>query len=324
MSDTAQPAAPAPAPTEAVDTSADTTQDTGAATPTEASNAANIQAKAAAGEKLTKAEQKTLKKLKLKVDGQEFDEELPFEIPDTPEAIEYARKNLQMAKAAGKRMQEKAMMEKEVMQFLEDLRKNPRKVLQDPRIGLDLKKLAQEVIETEIENSKKSPEQLALEKAQQELKELKEQQERAQQEAKQREFERLKEEQYERYDMLMSQALDKAELPKSPYYVKKMADYMLIGLENGIDVSPEDVVPIVQEEALEDFRQLLAVLPLDKAEKLIGKDIINTIRKKNISKAKQAASNPAVKAPTKTADTGKKAEVKQDGQKKTIKQLFGI
>lgn len=258
---------------------------------------------------------KQLKKLKLKIDGQEIEEE--FDLNDD----EYLKKQLQLAKVAHKRMNEKSAIEKEVMRFVEDLRKNPRKALSDPAIGLDLKKLAAEIIEEEIENSKKSPQQLEKEKLESELKTLKEEREKEKEEGRKKEFERLKEQEYERYDMLMSKALEKTDLPKSPYVVKKMADYMLLGLQEGKDVSPEDVIPLVREEITEDLKQMFAIMPEDVVEALIGKDVINRIRKKNIAKAKQQ--NPALAAPTKVADTGKVANAEKDNEpKQTFKQFF--
>ena len=183
--------------------------------------------------------------MKLKVDGREFEESLPFEVEEGSEAEEYLRKNLQMSKMGQSRAQQYSNLEKEVKNFIEELRKNPRKILSDPAIGLDVKDLARQIIEEEIENSKKSPEQLKAEKLEAEIKALKEEKEKEAKQRREEEFERLKTQQIERYDMLMEQALNKTDLPKSPYVVKKMADYMLIGLQNGKDITPEDVPPLV-------------------------------------------------------------------------------
>lgn len=272
---------------------------------------------------LTKAEKKMLKELDIKVDGKTYKEKLPFEIPDDPESIEYMRRQLQMSKAASKRMQEHSQLQKDVGQFLEMLRKNPRKALSDPSIGVDVKELAKAVIEEEIANSQKSPEQLEKERLENELKELKEKYEKDKESAKAKEFERLQQEQTERYDMLMTQALDKSDLPKSPYVVKKMADYLLLALDNDIDATPEDVLPLVRDEIYGDLKEMFAVMPEDVIEKVIGKDVLNKVRKKNLAKAKQA---PPVPLKSAVKDVGaSKAEAKQeDKQKMTFKEFFGV
>ena len=263
-----------------------------------------------------------LKSMKLKVDGREFEESLPFEVEEGSEAEEYLRKNLQMSKMGQNRAQQYSTLEKEVKNFIEELRKNPRKILSDPAIGLDVKDLARQIIEEEIENSKKSPAQLEKEKLEAELKAIKEERENEKKLAQEQEFERLKTQQIERYDMLMEQALSKTDLPKSPYVVKKMADYMLIGLQNGKDITPEDVLPLVREEIMEDIKSMFNVMPDEVLEKFIGKEKINSMRKRNLSKAKQ---NAATQAPTKTLDTAKaKEESKDTTKKQNFKDFFGI
>ena len=287
------------------------------------SDTAALVAQAATGTPAEKAvAKKMLKSMKLKVDGREFDEALPFEVEEGSAAEEYLRKNLQMSKMGQNRAQQYSNLEKEVKNFIEQLRKDPRKILSDPAIGLDVKDLARQIIEEEIENSKKSPEQLQREQLESELKAMKEERENEKKLAQEQEFERLKTQQIERYDILMEQALSKTDLPKSPYVVKKMADYMLIGLQNGKDITPEDVLPLVREEIMEDIKSMFNVMPDEVLEKFIGKDKINSMRKRNLSKARQ---NAATQAPTKTVDTAKaKEEPKDTAKKQNFKDFFGI
>ena len=291
----------------------------GGSTPAVSPEAAAIAAKPV--EYLTRAEIKYLNKLKLKVDGQDYDEELPFELPDDPEVIAYMTKQLQMSKMAQKRAQSYSQLENNVNTFIEELQRNPRKTLSDPRFGIDLKKIAAEMIEEEINNSKKSPEQLKSEQLEAELKEFKEQRDKDKKSSEEREFERLQQQEAERYDVSMSRALEKSDLPKSPYVVKKMADYMLLGLQNGIDVSPEEVLPLVREEIMEDIKSMFAVMPEDVIEGIIGKDTIKKIRAKNVANAKKASAA----GPRQIVDSGKsgvKAGAAAD--KQTFKKFFGI
>lgn len=320
MADQAQPT---PSLQEAVSEAVDSAEQAVDSTSQEASNSNQTQDLKQtindpnASKAVKKAAEKTLKKLMLKVDGKE--EELEFD----PNDDEYLTEQLQLAKVARKRMQEKSTIEKEVLQFIEQLQKNPRKALSDPAFGIDIKKLAQDIIEEEIENSKKSPEQLKAEQLEAELRSIKEEREKEKEDQRTRDFERIKEQEYERYDILMSQALEKTDLPKTPYVVKKMADYMLLGLENGKDVSPEDVIPLVREEMTNDLKEMFAVMPDEVIESLIGKDKLNSIRKRNIAKAKQSNNNPALKAGTKAADTGKSNAKEEDSKPKiSFKDFF--
>jgi len=273
---------------------------------------------------VTQAEVKAkakLKQLKLKIYGQEVSEDLPFEIDDDPKVVEYMTKQLQLAKASQRSMQEKSQLEKEVGAFIEELKKNPRKILSDPRVSVDLKKMAAEIIEEEIEQSRKSPEQIEKEKLESRLRELEEERKKEKEELKARELERHTEQQMLQYDQMMTKALEKSDLPKSPYIVKKMADYMLLGLNNDLNLTPDDVVPLVREELQNDLKEMFAVMPDEVIEAVVGKEVFNRVRKKNVAKAKVAPT--PLKAQIK--DTGIKGDEKPKAiEKKSMKDFFGI
>lgn len=271
--------------------------------------------------KASKAEKveakKQLKKLKLKIDGKDIIEEFD------PNDDEYMTRTLQMAKMGQKRAGEKAQLEKEVNSFIDQLRKNPRKVLEDPSIGVDVKKFVAELIEEEIANSEKSPEELKYEKAQAELKAMKEEREKEKEDNRQKELVRAQETEMIRYDNLMTAALEKhADLPKSPYVIKKMADLMLLGLDNGVSLDPEDVIPLVREEMHEDLKQMFSVMPEEVIEALVGKDVFNRVRKKNLAKAKATPPPPAAKQGIDTGNSGK--EPAKELKKISIKDFFGV
>jgi len=273
---------------------------------------------------LTKAEVKQLKSLRLKVDGREFDEALPFDIPDTPEARDWMTKNLQFSKVSQKRMSEYAKLEGEAKDFIEQLRKDPASILKDPNLGIDLKKLAARVIEEEIENSQKSPEQLEKEKLQDELKKIKGDREKEKLQAQEKEREAATKQAYEQYDMEMTKALEASDLPKSPYVVKKMADYLYTALQAGVDLSAADVLPLVREEIQSDLQQMFQIMPEDVIEKIMGKDILNKLRKSNIAKAKGLKAKPPVPVKSAVQDVGDKGKPVEEAKKKTFSEFFGV
>lgn len=282
-----------------------------------------LQNQAVNGTPQQKAEaKKMIKSLKFKLDGKEMEEELPFEIPDDEASREYMTRELQMSKVGQKRTQEYSQLEKEVRSFVETLRKDPIRALRDPAIGVDVKQLAAKVIEQEIADSQKSPEQLRAEQAEAKLKEFEEERKKEKEDSDKREFDRIQQAEYDRYDLEMTQALEKSDIPRdNPYYIKKMADYIMIGLQNGLDVRPQDVLPVVRQEFEEDVRKALSYMTPEAIEKIIGKDVFNSIRKRNISKVKQAP--PTGRNVAK--DVGKTSEKKEEeAPKQNFKQFFGV
>jgi len=271
----------------------------------------------------TVAEVKRLNKLKIKFNQKEEDVDLPFDIPDDPKAVEWMQKNMQMARLGTTKAQEYSQLEKEVFNFVEELRKNPRKALANPNIGVDIKKLAAEVLEEEIANSQKSPELLERERLEHELKSMKEDREREKEQFRQKELERYQEQEFQRYDSLMDKAFTEAKVPKNAWMVKRMADYMIYGIESGKQLTPQDVLPVVQEEMMEDLREMFASMPADRLKDVIGKDNLDKIRKYNISVGKKAPPAP-VSSQVKDIGNVKKPTSSEPVKKQTLKDYFGI
>ena len=272
---------------------------------------------------LTAAEKKEakrmLKSLKIKVDGSELEENLPFEIPDDPKAIEYMKRQLQMAKVGSKRAQEAAELRNYMNEAFSNLKNNPKLISE---LGVDLKEFAASIINEEIERSQLSPEELRIRELEETLASMKEEKEREAKEIQEREFERLREQEFERYDSMISQAIEKSDLPKSPYVIKKMADYMLLGLQNGLDVAPTDVISLVRDEIHNDIKEMFGAMPDEVLEQLIDKQTYDRMRKRNLSKSKEAPPVPLSKA---IKDVVKPTDMDQKPKdKKSYKEFFKL
>ena len=229
------------------------------------------------------AHEKKVEKFKLKVYGKEVEEELDL---NDREAV---TKKLQMAHAANEKMRESAEMKRAAEEFITMLKTDPRRVLTDPNIGVDLKKLAQEILEEEIANAQKSPEQLEKEKLQKELQSLKEKYEKEEQTRVAKERERLQKEHEVNIQNNIESALKTSDLPKTPYTVRKMAEMMMIALQNNVDLSPNDIVPLIRKQMQSDIKELFGAASDDVIEELVGKDRLSSIRKKKVAAVKQAA-----------------------------------
>lgn len=264
------------------------------------------------------AQKKRIKQIKGKFNGKEFVEDLPFEIDE--EHANWLVTQRQKAMLADHKAREYAQLENEVGAFIQELRKNPKKALQNPAIGLDIKELAASILQEEIERSQKSPEQLRAEEAELKLQELMSEREREKKEAEARELERLTEREYERYDNLMSSAIESSDLPKSPYVVKKLTEYMMMAVENDIDIDPKDVIPLIREEIHSDIQQMFGNMPAELIEQVLGKDTLGKL--KNHRKASLKAPVPVKNA---VKDVAKSTEEKKAPEKKqTMRDFFGV
>lgn len=225
--------------------------------------------------------EKKLQKFKIKVYGRETEEELDL---NDHTAV---GKKLQMAAAAQQKMQEAAEMRSSAEEFINILKTDPRRILTDPNIDVDLKKLAQEILEEEIANSQKSPEQLKAEKLQKELEDLKNKYEKEEKTRKSREQTRLQQQYEVDIQNNIESALKTSDLPKTPYTVRKMAEMMMFALQNGKEVTPNELVPIIRKQMQADIKELFGAANDDILEELVGKDRISSLRKKRVAAVKQ-------------------------------------
>lgn len=265
---------------------------------------------------------KMLKQLKIKVDGQDYTEDLPFEMEDNQTNRDWMTKQLQMSKVSQKRMGEKAALEKEVNQFIGMLKGSPaeqRKAL--AMFGADVKKLAADVIQEEIENSKKSPEQKEKEALLAELQQMKETRDQEKKSAEEREFAALTQQSLDKIENDIVTSLSSSDLPRTPYVTQQIVQYLKLGMSKGHDVSVADVLPIVREDIINDIRAMSQAMPVETLEQLFGSDILGKIRKKNIAKAKE---KKVAQANVPDAGVIKEEKPAEPARKKSFKEEFGF
>ncbi len=251
-----------------------------------------LKSKEALSQSEKKEKEKLVKKFKLKVDGEEFDTEIDL----NDEAA--VQKELQLAKAAQKRMKESTELRKAVEEFLEETKKNPRQVMK--QLGINEKELAQLIMNEELADLEKTPEQKEIEKLQKQLEEIQNSKKKEEEDRKKNDFERMKQEAEQRIETDISSALESGGLAKTPYTVKKMAEIMYIALENDIDLKPNQVIPILRKQMESDFKEFFAATNDDQLEEFL-KDQLPRIRKRSVAKAKEASVVKTVKEPTSTA-----------------------
>lgn len=230
------------------------------------------------------------KKYQIKVDGRQ--EDLEFD----PSNEEEVKKHLQMSRVAQKRMQQFTEYEGNVKTLFELLKSDPIKVLSDPRLGITeetRKHMAEMIINNEIQELQKTPEQREKEKLQRDYENLKKQHEEEKKSREQQEFSRMQQQYAVQFDNEISDAIDKSGLPKTSTTVKRFADALMFATQNGISLSARELAPLIKKQVLSDYREMTSSLPDDEFEEWLGKDNSNRLRKRSIQRLKQVAQGPA-------------------------------
>lgn len=247
------------------------------------------------------------KKLKLKVDGQEIEEEVDFNDEEN------LKKHFQKSKAFDKRVQEFQSYKAQVDQLLKMLEEDPESVLE--KMGKNVDELAEKRLTRRVEEMKKSPEQLEREKMEAELKELRDAKKKADESAKQAELERMRNEAAQQIETDINQALDASNsmLPKrNPQVLQRISATMLFAMKNGYpNITAKDVIPLVEKQWKQELNDLFNVLPEDTLEMLVGKNNFDRLRKKRV--AQQRAKTQTAKQIVQ--DSGNKEEVDEAPRK---------
>jgi hypothetical protein len=258
--------------------------------------------------------QELKKKLKLKVDGQEYEEEIDFNDDEN------LKKHFQKSKAFDKRVSEFQSYKAQVDQLLKMLDEDPEALLE--KMGKNVDELAEKRLTRKVEELKKSPEQLEREKMESELKELRDAKKKADEDRKNSELERMRNEQAQQIETDISSALDstKSMLPKkNPLVLQRITSAMLMAMKNGYpNVTAAQVIPLVEKQWKQELNEFFNVLPEDTLEMLVGKNNFDRVRKSRVSqqKAKTQTAKQIVQ------ETGTKVEVEDNKPKKRMRDFF--
>ncbi len=246
---------------------------------------------------------------KLKVNGKEKEVTLDWNNKDD------IVRRLQMAEAAPKAMQDKAELESFYRQEIERLAANPWEVLEE--LGLNPDELAEARIQAQIEQLQRTPEQIADDERQSEIEELREKLKTKEENEEKMKFDKLQQQAEVDLEKEITEAISSTnELPKVPYVMKRVADALMWSMDQKNadgsptypDVSASDVIPTVQKEINDEFRELLEAMSNESLAKYIGSNTVERLRKMRLKKMPKNLSN--------VADTGKRPALSKEAKAK--------
>lgn len=254
--------------------------DTDAASEEELAEVAESDEATAEEKQEAKAELK--RRMKFKVNGKDVEREI--DLNDEKGLQELLQKGF----AADERFQSASAIEKKMKEYAALLQSDPMEAL--IAAGHDPDKLTEAYMKKRVEQLAKSPEQVQLEKLQKEIEKERKLREGLEQEKLTAEQQKVEAEYSRQLDEEISSALGSSDLPKSPYVVKRIAENLMLGIEQGNeDISVEDVLPIVEKQIKEEIRQMFEAMPEDVIEKTLGNDVSNKLRKRRLNNMKKAS-----------------------------------
>jgi hypothetical protein len=238
--------------------------------------------------------QKLEREYKIKVRGKEITEKI--DLNDEQRII----KALQMEKMATEATQraaakdeELASMNNQLDKFFELLRNNPLELLMNPALGLNAEELANKILDMKIEEEMKTPEQKEKEELQAKLSKFEQKEKEAREESERLKTEKIQAQFEKEISESVSKAIESGKLPASPYIIQKFGQLMDIALEQKVDISPEDLIPLISKAYKRDMKEMASKMSDEELEEVATPDRIKAIRNKRIQAVKASNAKAA-------------------------------
>ena len=200
--------------------------------------------------------------------------------------------------------------EKLVKEIAEMIQTNPFELLK--RAGYDPRQLAEEYLTQAIEEDMLPENEKELRKVRYEKEELERQYKEELSRREQEQMDVAIQQAQQEISNNIIDALENSSLPKSPEVVKRIANYMLIAEQKGINVNPKQVIPLVEEDFRNLNAQILKSLDPTKRISYIGEDLLKQIRQDDLARLKTSQSQSSQSVP----------KSKQPSSKKITKEEF--
>lgn len=256
-----------------------------------------------------KAAESIRKKYKVKVDGSEVE-------VDEDELL----RGYQRAKSAAKRFEEAAKMKKEAEQLSALLKSDTADAIK--RSGGNPQEWAEKFlagIYEEEELAKKDPKELEIRKLKKQLEEVNKKETDKKAKEEQDQHAKLLTQYEADYTKQITSALEKSGLPKTPFTVKRMAQYMARAMDAGMDIAASDVVDYVKEDYINDFKGFFSQSNEDLLMQVLGKENADKIRRAELKKIKEKT--PPTPTATKPVANAKPEEDQKPKKKMTMKEF---
>lgn len=224
------------------------------------------------------------RKYKFKSDGQEFEEEYDDES---------ITRQLSLAKAAQKRMNEASATRKQAETFIQMLQNDPMKVLNDDRImgSAKFREIAEQFLSKQLEDQLLSPEERTQRDREAKLKKYEDDEKEAMTKAEQAKLQQLEEHYSNEYQKTIMEALNSSSLPKNAFTVKRMASLMQKNLEHGLELPAQALAQMVKEDYQRELTSLIGGADASQILAMFGEETTNKLRKHDLEKLRSGQSS---------------------------------
>jgi small-conductance mechanosensitive channel len=213
--------------------------------------------------------------------------------------LDQLKREYKKFKGADQKFREAADLRKEVDSFYEKLLANPEEILNDPRIPLKKRELAEKWLTEQLENELKvvDPRDRELEDYKAKLKAYEEQEAEQRTKQEQEQYMQVVAQRREAIAATLSKAMELSPLSKDPAVaaatLKEMASYMRLCKDAGYQATPEEIAQHVESGKMASFRALADRLEGDDLVSFLGQGVVKKLIAAHLGKIQKAREVPA-------------------------------
>lgn len=223
--------------------------------------------------------QSMMRKLQMKIDGEDIEED--YDLSNE----EQLKKDIQLARAARKRMAEAQDQKRKAFDIVQQFEQDPASVLK--RLGPKGYELAEQLLLEKMQSEMMSPQEREYQEMKSRLSKYEATEKSQKEEMERQNQESIEAKHAQTYQQTIISALDKSGLPKTPEMAKRMAFLLHKNLELGLDLDANDLADEARKEALGYVSSLTKDADAEKLLNLLGPEIAKKIRKHDLDQLKQ-------------------------------------
>lgn len=208
----------------------------------------------------------------------------------------------QKAIAAEKRMQSAAKERQDALRLIELAKQDPFALIKHLNPDLNEKDLLSRRMAALMEEELLSPQEKQQREDMRELQRLRNEKKTLEESRQQEELNKQAIEAQKVLDVEIAQAIQEAGLPRTKAAVKRVAEYLLEAIENGLDIPTSKIAQQVKKDLQEEAMELLNQSDEETFASLLGKDLLTKAQKASIKQIKKPGNSvePRPAAPRET------------------------
>lgn len=210
----------------------------------------------------------------------------------------------QKAKAGDERLAKATALEKQMNQFVTQLRENPAAILSDPRLGVNKQALAEAILREQIETELEDPKDREAKTLREKLKAYEEREENEKRTTKETAEKAERAEAVSkaqaRLQDTFEKAMEQSVLSKNPETaaatIRDMALYYRMARQQGHDVTPEELAAHVERKQLSNLHAAASTLSGEELVSFLGAEVVKKIRAHDLGQLEAKIGKPSTQA----------------------------